>query len=320
MLTEKQKEERRTGLGGSDAAAVAGRSRYGTPLDVYLDKKGISEEKKETPQMSRGQKLEPLVRRLYELKTGHTVDVIKEMKRHETDTFMIANIDGIVRSEGFITEFKTVNYRMKEDWGAENTDNIPNDYVIQSAHYAHVYNVDRVKVVALFGTEDFFDLLMATDHINEESLLDICKLKVYEYRRNEELERKLVFVLKDFWENHILKDTPPDPETAIDVFRLYPESGNREIIARYEDVKRIQRIRQLREQKELLESEEKELKDALCRQMGDAMGMIDDMGAQLLTWQTQRSNRFNLDLFKETNPELYQLFCEKKSCRKFMIK
>ena len=39
---------RRTGLGGSDIAAVLGLSKWRTPWDVWADKKGLLPEKEET--------------------------------------------------------------------------------------------------------------------------------------------------------------------------------------------------------------------------------------------------------------------------------
>ena len=43
MLTKEQKLLRRTGIGGSDAAAILGLSPWATPLDIYNEKVSAEE-------------------------------------------------------------------------------------------------------------------------------------------------------------------------------------------------------------------------------------------------------------------------------------
>ena len=51
MTREDWLQERRRGIGGSEAAAILGLSPWATPLDVYLDKIGEGEEVEETEAM-----------------------------------------------------------------------------------------------------------------------------------------------------------------------------------------------------------------------------------------------------------------------------
>jgi hypothetical protein len=61
MTREQWFEERRKGIGGSDAAAVAGLSRYRTPIQVYMEKLGLIDPPEENEAMYWGKKLEDLV-------------------------------------------------------------------------------------------------------------------------------------------------------------------------------------------------------------------------------------------------------------------
>lgn len=62
--------ERRTGLGGSDIAKICGLSKFGTALDVYLDKIGEGTPVAETNRMRLGTALEPFVTDLFIEATG----------------------------------------------------------------------------------------------------------------------------------------------------------------------------------------------------------------------------------------------------------
>ena len=41
MITEKQRQERKLGIGGSDMPIILGLSTYKTPYQLYLEKTGI---------------------------------------------------------------------------------------------------------------------------------------------------------------------------------------------------------------------------------------------------------------------------------------
>ena len=70
MLTDATSPEvRRSGIGGSDSAAICGESPWATPLDVYLSKRGLVE-KEQAEAAEWGQILEPTVLRQYALRQG----------------------------------------------------------------------------------------------------------------------------------------------------------------------------------------------------------------------------------------------------------
>ena len=69
MNREEWLNERRTGIGGSDAAAVMGLNPWKSPLDVYLDKTGQLMESPDNPALYWGRVLEEVVAREYSLRT-----------------------------------------------------------------------------------------------------------------------------------------------------------------------------------------------------------------------------------------------------------
>jgi len=63
--TERWREERTRGIGGSDIAAIAGLSRYGSAMSVYLDKIGAGETVEQNDAMEWGTRLEETVARKF---------------------------------------------------------------------------------------------------------------------------------------------------------------------------------------------------------------------------------------------------------------
>ena len=61
MDREKWLEERRKGIGGSDAAALVGMNSYSTPYTVWADKTGRLPEKEDSEAMRQGRDLEQYV-------------------------------------------------------------------------------------------------------------------------------------------------------------------------------------------------------------------------------------------------------------------
>ena len=86
-LTAEQLATRSTGLGGSDAAVACGVSRWKTPYQLYLEKRGEVPPIEQTEPMRWGHLLEPLVRQEYSERTGRVVRLPSDTLRHPEHTF-----------------------------------------------------------------------------------------------------------------------------------------------------------------------------------------------------------------------------------------
>ena len=73
MSHEEWLEERRKSIGGSDAAAVIGMSRFASPYTVWMDKTGRLPEKEDTEAMRIGRDLEEYVAKRFEEASGKKV-------------------------------------------------------------------------------------------------------------------------------------------------------------------------------------------------------------------------------------------------------
>jgi putative phage-type endonuclease len=180
---------RMTGIGGSDAAAVLGLSKWKTPLQVYLEKLGQGGLMLDNEAMAWGRALEPVIRQQYAERTGRIVYLPDTALRHKEHDFMIANLDGYT-DDGRVLEVKTA--RSGQEWGEPGSDEIPTNYLLQVQHYLTVTGFEWADVAVLIGGSDF---------------------RIYEIRADKDLQALLIEGEAEFWQR-VQDRNPPDPKTA----------------------------------------------------------------------------------------------------------
>lgn len=191
-LTEEQQELRRTGVTGSEIAAVAGLSRWSSPIDVYQRKLGLVPEPEQNEHMERGTFLEAGLRRWLEHRKGYRVRQTGTLRHPDLD-FVVATPDGaahdIDTSELVAAvEIKSPSFRTADDWDdpTVHPDGIPVYYIPQVTWEMAVLGADVCDVAALLGGE----------------------LRVYTVPYNAQLFEVLVEKAREFW-RHVQDRTPP---------------------------------------------------------------------------------------------------------------
>ena len=177
--------ERSRSVGASEAAAVLGVCPYSTPIDVWQRKLGLAPPLPESEPMLWGTLLEPIILAEYERRTGRTVFDRQQFVRHKRAPWMTATLDGM--AEDRLVEVKTTSAYARE-WGDEETDQIPESYLIQVHHQMAVTERDRADVVALIGGQ---------------------RLRIYEVERNADLVELIEDRVAQFWDC-VLRRSPPD--------------------------------------------------------------------------------------------------------------
>ena len=331
MLTPEQLILRKTGIGGSDAAAIVGIGKYSTPLSVYLDK--TTDGVKETTEvMTRGNVLEPFVQSLFERKTGWKVQNNLQTQRNPDHPFMLANLDGLLPSERAIAEFKTAVYTKgtKEEWGDEGTDEIPKHYLIQVAHYASVMNADTVHIGVLFGDEKLFNsyrkihtLSTRTQSpLSVEDLDDLrCDFKVYVYKRHGDLTRKLINKERSFWFDHVFKNNPPSPQdgNVDDFLKAYPIANDRVVCVSEADMAKIQRLNEIKKQRKELDAQEETAKADVLKLFGGSSVLVDENNNPLAIWKNKSTTRFDKASFSKIHPSLCDTFSQTSTTRELRL-
>ncbi len=147
-------DQRRSGIGGSDAAAICGQDDFGrTAATVYDDKLGLVPDTPPTPAMERGRHLEAVAATLYSEKTGRKIRR-QPMRRHREHTFMIGNIDRQIVSDEKgvgLLELKCPGLR---NFAKMKAHGLPKGYILQGAHYLEVFDYDWMSF-GLFNAENW---------------------------------------------------------------------------------------------------------------------------------------------------------------------
>lgn len=289
MLTADQKEMRKKGLGGSDMGAICGFNSYKTPLDVYRDKLGLSEEEEENEAMYMGNKLEPVVADIYAEKTGKRL-CEKPTLFHPDFSYLLANVDRMIEEDHAVLEIKTTSSFKKKEWGEEGTDKMPLSYLVQCAHYALISDASYVDLALLIGGNEF---------------------RIYRYNRNAPLERKLVEKATHFWTHHILKQIPPEPLTAQDTARWWPD--HKPSLTKIADaglLEKLETFKELKEQIATLTKDHDSLKEDLQLYIGNHELLSTLEGVPLIHYKPLERTTVNAQKLKKDHPSIYNQVCK----------
>lgn len=297
MSYEEWKELRKKGIGGSDAAAALGLSRWKSPLRLYLEKIGEISSDVATEAAYWGNILEDIVAKEFERRTGKKVQRVNAILIHPKHGWMIANVDRKVVGESAILECKTTSAWNKDEW---KDDEIPQEYIIQLQHYLAVTGYEKAYIAVLIGGNKF-----------------IWK----ELARDDELINMIIEGEKKFWEL-VETRTPPELDGSKDAAEileyLYPkaEEGSRIELPALENL--VNEIQSLKDQIKQLEELKNEKENKLKQAIGEYEIAI--FGKYKVTWKNVTSNRFDSNAFKKEYPDLYKKFLKSSSYRRFSIK
>jgi putative phage-type endonuclease len=265
-ISDANREERKTGLGGSDAPTVIGVNPFTTSLELYLEKTGdLVKPDLDSRFIEWGERLEPLVAQKYVDETGRKIRVDNRTYRSKDHPFMLGHIDRRVvgGDDRRALEVKTTS--LGADWGQTGGgwQDIPMHVLCQIQHYAYVIGLDVVDVAVLIGGNDF---------------------RMYEIPRMDDFIRRLVEAEEAFWDR-VQARVPPTPDfehrsTLELLSRLYPGTNGSvvdlgELGQKYHDV-----MKDAREQRQLFEKVEEGCKARISMLIGEAsIGMLPDGSA-----------------------------------------
>lgn len=137
------------GVGGSDAAAALGLSRYQSELEWNLRKRHLLPPVEDNEAMEMGRVLEPVVLAMFTRRTGLAVKTRKALWAHDRYPWMLANLDAETdEPTPAIVEAKTGSAYTADAWA---DDAIPTEYELQGAHYMAVMEREVCYIPVLLG-------------------------------------------------------------------------------------------------------------------------------------------------------------------------
>lgn len=148
-------------LGGSDAAAAVGLSKWQPAYELWLEKTGQLVPKDERPQevaerLEWGNEMEAAIGRVYSRRTGFKI----QRKAQETGIrskefpFMLAHVDYVVVGQRRGMDCKNVGgiyYAQSDEWGEPGSDQVPTHIYLQAQHYMAVLDYELWDIAALVG-------------------------------------------------------------------------------------------------------------------------------------------------------------------------
>lgn len=301
---EKWLELRRSGIGGSDVAAIFGLNPWSSALEVWLEKKGQKPDPVLTERMEIGEFMEDSIAQLFSKRTGLAVRPSNVVLQHPKHKFMLASIDRWVQEadnkEG-VLEIKNVGERMADAW---DDGQVPDYYLLQVMHYLCVTGADYAWIAPLIGGN---------------------RLKPVRILRDDRLIDEIIEAERKFW--HLVEtDQPPaidDSDAAEEVLRVvYPHSTTGKAVTLDADMQEVYRnYLKAREALKLVETEVQGYKNLLMAAMEDAENAyIPGRDKPVITYRGTTSSRFNQRRFMSEHPDVAAKYMTESSSRRFLVK
>jgi len=297
-------EERKKGIGGSEASMVIGVNPWKSKLELWNEKVTQKSNIDATKQLmfKIGHILEPIIAEEYTKETGRELEE-RPLKIHPRYPFIIGNIDreivGDKKGPG-ILEIKTKGGYT--NWHGED---IPIYYHAQLQHYLELYKYS-------WGSFSVLDL-------------GVMKLSIVDVERDDGFISKLVKEEIEFWKLVENKTPPPVcPTKACEEFLRekykVSESITIDISANEEAIKWAAMLREAKRNIKAFDIMETEAKNHLMSIMGTAEKALGNM--YNISWKAPKDKEvFELERFKRDYPEIAKQYIKPEpQTRRFTVR
>ncbi len=307
-------QERKKGIGGSDAAAVLGLNPYVSPFALWAEKTGRLPEQADNERMRQGRDLEEYVAQRFAEKSGKKVRRCNYILKNSAFPFALANPDRLIVGETEGLECKTTSILgLKRFRNGE----FPETHYCQCVHYLAVTELKRWYLAVLVLNEGFY--IYQITRIPNDPKPEWCESSVYVDDREIQA---LMDAEEEFWQ-YVSHDTEPPVDgmeatsEALDVIYQNPSPGleidlygTNSTVERYLDAKAF-----LRQAEASLKLVEQEIK----AQMGEAeIGRTERFR---VNWKKQRRRTFDHKRFAQDHPDVdLEQYFNTSEFRKFDIK
>jgi len=297
MSREDWLAQRRKTIGGSDAAAIVGLSRYSTPYTIFMDKTGRLPDKPDTEAMRLGRDLEDYVAKRWQEATGKKVRRLQAMLYNPMYPFAHADVDRMVIGEDAGLECKTTStLDVKQFNGVE----FPEKYYAQCVHYLAVTGVKRWYLAVLVFGRGFFEFTLERDQLEIDALMT---------------------AEAEFWTENVAKDNPPPPDgsqattDALQVIYAESKDEERDLFGRET---MLDEYMQLKRQKRAIEDRMGEIENSLKEDLQEAER--GRCGSYTISWKSQQRSTFQPKAFAQAYPNIdLTPFYKTSSTRPFKV-
>lgn len=297
MSREEWLELRRHSIGGSDAAAIIGLSKWASPYTVWADKTGRLPDKPDTEAMRQGRDLEEYVAQRFSESTGKRVKRCNAILYNPAYPHSHADVDRMIVGENAGLECKTTStLDVKQFRGVE----FPEKYYAQCVHYMAITGADRWYLAVLVLGKEFH---------------------VYTLERDEAEIRALMDAETAFWEQYVETDSPPaadGAESTTDAIRTIYADSSQSICILFGRETLLEEYMALKSQSKALDARIAEIQNTIMEDMQDAER--GECGAYTVIWKAQERETFQRKEFEKAHPEINLAeYCRVSKSRPFKV-
>lgn len=272
--------ERRNHIGGSDAAAIVGMSKWSSPVSVWADKLGKIPPKEDNEAMRQGRDLEKYVAERFMEATCKKVRRENAILINPAYPFAHANVDRLIVGEDAGLECKTTSVlNLKTYKNGE----YPDNYYVQCVHYMAVTGAKRWYLAVLVLGVGFY---------------------VFVIERDEDEINALMNAEKEFWQYVVNDEMPPadgsDP-TSDTLERIYPES-NGETVDMTAFSAKLETYQKLGERIDELKEDLKSIANEIKAYMGEAEK--GEWEAFRVSYKSSERRTFDSKRFAADHPDM----------------
>jgi putative phage-type endonuclease len=192
MLTAEQIQERRSGIGSSEIAAILGENPYANAHSVWLAKMGVKDDSESEPAWW-GSQMEPIVGARYERERDVHLRRHRMVRRGD---IALASPDFVLYEEDTVAKIVEckVAFRTGDQWDGFDEEGVPPMYYLQGVWQCGVLGVPRFDLAVFFA--------------------GLCKFSIYEFEHDPELFSQMHKAAEHFWGKYVLTGTPPPVDSS----------------------------------------------------------------------------------------------------------
>lgn len=287
--TPEWQEQRREGIGSSDASIILGLSQYHSPRSLWMDKTGRAPYERVTPEMERlrqfGHIMEPVIRELTATELGVGIMKPEGAVRNEQIPWLRANLDGWT-ADGRVAEFKNVHQSQAYQWDGQ----IPDHAELQVHHSGLVLGVRYAVVGGLIGGN---------------------RIAVYELDLNSSVADIVYEAEAAFWK-YVETDTPPPVDghkkTLDSLLAEWPSRPEAKQVDEMDVVDWVAQYHEAKEDEKQAQARQREAQSRLA----ELMDGHDELVTEDVTWAKIQGGRLDEKRLKDSHPELWGEYMTQK--------
>ena len=292
-------EERAKGMGATDGPTAIGVNPHRSEYDCYLEKTGQTtpQDISDIPAVIHGIAMEPVVFEMIKTKLKIPARRDNQTHYHPKHSWMFMHIDGRYIKEDKIIEIKCPSPHMREFYGTEGTDQIPQIYIAQATHMLAIE--ERCKAVEFFV------------YFHGEILR-------YTIRRKARLIEIYMKALLRFW-GHVQEKVPPMPRNNEDVTHMYFKN-NHKLIENNQGLEKFifEHIDNKKETKRRVQKD-KDDNIYIKREIGLNDGVLHSDGRKTLVPRVELKS-LDQDMLEAKYPDVYKIHCNLLNEKEFKEK